>query len=111
MRFFIGILAIYVLLLSGISCKDSVSYTPDSVVTAIGDTQDGTHDHTEHSGDGCSPFCSCNCCSVNMVSINFFEIELGKTVAIDLPKLKFFQRTQHVSHYPSRIWQPPKFNA
>ena len=55
---FIGLIfAFLTLVLSSVPCSDGVNETANTIQT---------ENHSEHSGDGCSPFCTCACCGIDI---------------------------------------------
>lgn len=100
MKFLALILCFYISALVLMPCHDqahgcAVSYTELSAPDA----------HAGCNADQCSPFCTCSCCSVSVVS---------STTGFDLPAvtlpvktlLTFYKEYLPVSYIS--IWQPPK---
>jgi hypothetical protein len=65
-----------------------------------------TTNHQDAGFDGCSPFCSCACCSISVVSNNFQKIsfipqKIEASYLLNLPS--------KVLKISIAFWQPPKF--
>lgn len=74
MRLIALFFSIYVMALTAWPCADEASVDSRSVVHS----HEHSHEH-EDSGedDMCSPFCSCQCCQVNMqVPVAFFKVDI-----------------------------------
>lgn len=96
------LLAFYVLALTLEPCVDhEVSCT--GVQQSVQET--GTADHESDHKDLCSPFCTCNCCSVTM-EVASSLILAGTPVAFTT--LPYFFKSQPTSTFLSPVWEPPK---
>jgi hypothetical protein len=98
-----GLLAIYMLTLVFMPCKDTCDSQQHHVITTIESAQE----HHEAENDICSPFCTCNCCAsfvviANVVAITTFFPSIDKGFSIyDTP----FYSSIIADH-----WQPPKLS-
>ncbi|WDF70498.1 hypothetical protein PQ465_09020 [Sphingobacterium oryzagri] len=110
MKVLINMLMIYFLALFIVPCSDMESHASPSSPFPSAQEQHAADEHN-HRQDGCSPFCSCTCCSISMVSINLFNNLLESPMAINLPSPRVADILMAVGNRPSAIWQPPKHNA
>lgn len=67
--------------------------------------------HSDHRDDGCSPFCSCQCCSLKFEIVQLFENHVGKKVSFQLATSMYVLDAPAIDNYPNQIWQPPKYIA
>jgi len=98
-----GLLAIYMLALVFMPCKDSCDSEQHHAITTIQSAQE----HHEAENDICSPFCTCNCCSTSVV--------VSSAVAITTffpPADKDFPvyNAPFFSSITADHWQPPKLS-
>ncbi|MDM1071676.1 hypothetical protein HX001_04115 [Empedobacter brevis] len=105
MKILTYLIAVYIIILSVIPCKDieSVSNVGMQQIEASHTKENSSHK------DFCSPLCSCNCCQITISSIVFPQIittpkliEVFSSEKIQLRK-DFFQNKLYAD-----IWQPPK---
>src|SRR4051812_37686981 len=99
MRFPTLLLAFIVLCLSLIPCSDKICIDEKIGIEAHSDQA-----HSDHR-EGCTPFCTCSCCSTNIV----FSVEtiiISKIPELITQNLFFYQESK--SHFSHSIWQPPK---
>ena len=68
------IMSVYILSLNFMMCEDINEQDHKSKV-AITDALQGDHGHSD--SDLCSPFCICQCCQINIVSINFLAYKIS----------------------------------
>src|SRR3970040_664687 len=99
------ILSIYLTALSFLPCADlevnSVVHTSKEL-----SSYKENHSHNKEK-DLCSPFCSCNCCGVQILShfpINF-DFPLISTV---IKTKEPFYKSIFASNFFGSIWQPPQ---
>lgn len=95
------ILSLYVLVLISIpcvECHDEYALAKTEMAHAAG----GSH---HHEADHCSPFCTCNCCSMPVVYL-VTAIQLCCYVVHLQPYQEY--RTSKVSTPTFSIWQPPQ---
>jgi hypothetical protein len=96
------ILLLYVLVLTTVPCADRPFEGDGHHSGQCGSTSGDDHDHN---ASLCSPFCVCNCCGNQVVSI-------APTIVTDVLSLTgeqvYFYRTDFRSIPPRSIWQPPK---
>jgi hypothetical protein len=100
MRFLAHILVLVVLFLSLIPCSDKITI---DAITA-NDSHSG-HDHSEDHREECTPFCTCSCCSTNIVFLSE-TIVIAEVPQLFSQNLFFYQESK--SHFFHSIWQPPK---
>ena len=90
------ILTIITLASSSIPCSDGVNETANTIQT---------ENHSEHSGDGCSPFCTCACCGIAIpFEVLVFEDENFNTVIVSH---HFNHKDLFTQGYITSIWHPP----
>jgi hypothetical protein len=103
MKYWLRLIAIYVLVLTGSPCPAS-HCAAESEALATGQTHD-QHPDSEHLP--CTPFCHCTTCA---------GFTVPQAVAVDCPTellptisvaIFFYQPGQRPDVYPA-IWQPPK---
>ncbi|TYB71807.1 hypothetical protein ES677_10265 [Bizionia gelidisalsuginis] len=66
MKFFAIILSIYLTSLTCIPCSDVVVDTQDNTIASIAMADD--HSSSDHDVDLCSPFCTCQCCHIEIIT-------------------------------------------
>jgi hypothetical protein len=78
----------------------------DRKQTSISLQKEQTPQHQEE--DHCSPFCTCNCCAVPMIT----ESSHFDFICFNAIETKFysFETSDYSFHFAS-IWQPPKIAA
>lgn len=90
------ILAIITLASSSIPCSDGVNETANTIQT---------ENHSEHSGDGCSPFCTCACCGIAIpFEVLVFEDENVNAIIVSH---RFNHENLFTQGYITSIWHPP----
>ncbi len=95
-------LAFYVIALTLDPCVDNeVSCNSGGILVK----ETGTADHPSDHKDLCSPFCTCNCCSVTMEVASVLILPVTPVVYSTLP---YYFETHPVSSFPSPVWEPPK---
>ena len=66
------------------------------------------YSHSHDQMDLCSPFCTCNCCSVQVLThfpVNTIDFPIGnQVIKIALPTYKSI----FTSNFFGSIWQPPQ---
>jgi hypothetical protein len=100
MRFLAPFLAFVVLFLSLIPCSDEIGIDEKAGIETHAD-----HDHSGGHREECTPFCTCSCCSTNIVFSS--ETILIAEIPELLPSNLFFYQ-ESKSHFTHSIWQPPK---
>ena len=106
MRYFIYILAIYLVSLSSLPCADlEIGSSAHSVTQHQAEKKSHSHDKEN---DLCSPFCSCGCCGAHVLTYE-------KLVVITFQKWQPVIKKQlpsYTSNFNSefyfQIWQPPQ---
>lgn len=104
MRMYLSlILALILLGLSFVPCSDSI--------IALDDIQ---HEHADHSDEtheeGCSPFCTCECCSIFVEDYHFELTIYEASFLLDLvPRETFNHYSFDYSFvFSNCIWNPPR---
>ena len=96
------LLSFYIVLLTLAPCvdNDNDAVQPGHVTIS---TTHSPSDEIQH--DGCSPFCSCTCCSISSeILANYMELKDHS-----LPRFIPFNFTYtFLSSYRFSIWEPPK---
>lgn len=113
MKLALSILTIYFLVLSALPCRDAGDDMPSPILSALthldSRTSDHKHEKHEHQNDGCSPFCSCQCCSLKMETFQKFEAGIGRKVLFQLAAAPYEIDAPSIDNYPNQVWQPPKY--
>jgi hypothetical protein len=106
-KFFFFIMAIYMLLLPAVPCSDVHKNSIENKQTELAHNQG--HNHEQDAGDGCSPFCTCSCCSIAVIAHSFKPFEF-ETITTTFPIVAKFALCDiaFVSNFFGNIWQPPK---
>jgi hypothetical protein len=99
------LMSVYMLALSFFPCGD-VSECDVQRLVSISAASD--HQHHSHSGEQCTPFCTCSCCAVSVVlkQVSPFELRPFKHIS---PSYSFY-RPSHCEEISVGIWQPPKLS-
>ena len=100
-RIFTFLFAIYMVALTLAPCGDRDFPQPDSRVVTCQNDQTAQHSHE----DCCSPFCTCNCCSLPVMMVRQFTIVMVPTRPEELKTPPVIQRE---TGYSVVIWEPPK---
>lgn len=99
-------MAVYLVALSLLPCSDADDHCRD---TPAGVEQaDGPHDHAGDTGDGCSPLCSCGCCSISIIWFEYSSPGICPLLQQYTSKKVAMPADFIVSNYYGNIWQPPK---
>jgi len=104
MKLFTSFIALYMVLLSIAPCGDKLDRKV--VYNQLSSIPITDHNSEEsHPIEACTPFCSCNCCSISMLkSSNIFPTKINeehRDINIDYSNARL-PLTAH------SIWQPPK---
>lgn len=103
MKYLSLIMCFYVCLLLSFPCQDNGVHA--GVPGHMASEQTTHHDHDEGECHHCSPFCTCNCCHVQVITSLF--IISGAPANVIIPPIGILQeRISEGMHYA--IWQPPK---
>ncbi|NCU04002.1 MAG: hypothetical protein GXC73_08450 [Chitinophagaceae bacterium] len=103
MKFFTGILTIYILLLSMFPCPEDVLSFGKEITTAVVDQMPADDDCE----DECPPFCSCACCGVQMMrTCHCLHIKKPAQFAVYHPGMQ----TLSILDIYRPIWQPPQLS-
>ncbi|MFM1756942.1 MAG: hypothetical protein RL621_1929 [Bacteroidota bacterium] len=105
MKVFIFLMAINILVLSLVPCGDIHSDCSD--ITAKTELSQ-IHDHQQDTGDNCSIFCTCSCCSASIVTLDFKQVQLKKPTEFSITQKLSIRNFSLVSNFYGNIWQPPK---
>ncbi|MBX9851946.1 MAG: hypothetical protein K2X86_09325 [Cytophagaceae bacterium] len=104
MRFIVFFLVIITLSLSLIPCGDGADKTYIfALENAMPHSDSGDH-HGEHQ-DGCTPFCTCNCCASGAVFL-FNSYQIASPIFFASNNTPLDQ--SGISEFQYSIWQPPK---
>ena len=96
MKFLTLIFAVITLVLSTVPCSDGMIETADTFQT---------ENHSDHSDDGCTPFCTCACCGIAIpFEVLVFENE---QLNITLISHTFNYENLFTQGYANSIWHPP----
>ena len=90
------IFAFLILALSSVPCSDTVNETDNTVQT---------ENHSDHSDDGCTPFCTCACCGIAIpFEVLIFENE---NLNVTIISHTFKYKTEFTQGFITSIWHPP----
>lgn len=100
MKIFAIILSLTIFSMSLVPCADgAVSIHDDASVV--------DENHDQHEEDDCTPFCSCDCCSV---SVTVPQIPILPVVEVEQNYYFSFLYSFHYSFdYEQGVWRPPNF--
>ena len=99
MKFFAYFMALYILVLSVVPCSDVHNNCNDKKATT---ELTQNHDHQQDQDDNCSPFCTCACCSANVIALDFKPTQFSFSQKVAIRNFSF------ISNFYGNIWQPPK---
>jgi hypothetical protein len=97
------ILSFYVLVLTTVPCIDRPF---DKDIHQSGQAGNAAHNH-ENDTDQCSPFCVCNCCGSQVLSIE--TILISSILPLNKEHVFWYASTFKSNLFHS-IWQPPKIS-
>ena len=107
MKFYAAILSLLLLVLSGLPCADMGDNNgAQEISSSI--SENHTHGPKEKHVDMCSPFCSCNCCGLQILDLapsTSFDVVAVK-VGISTPETTY--KSNLASVFSGSIWQPPQ---
>ena len=96
MKFLTLIFAFLILALSSVPCSDKVNETDNTVQT---------ENHSDHSDDGCTPFCTCACCGIAIpFEVLVFEDKNVNTIMVSH---HFKYENLFTQDFITSIWHPP----
>lgn len=101
-KIFVIILSVYFLGLSFIPCEDAVIEN-NSLEEQLAHYQD--QDTDNHHTDLCSPFCSCQCCHVNVAEIGVYPYKIITPQISKIVNTRLVTSKQEVNY---SILQPPR---
>jgi hypothetical protein len=102
MKFFAVILSLYVLVLTAMPCIDIPNERNLQKTELSKDLQDN---HQHNDADGCSPFCTCNCCATSFI----FEGYQPQYNCFASPEKQYsYSPCEEFTSPLANIWQPPK---
>jgi hypothetical protein len=101
MKVFTFIFSLYILVLIAIPCVDRPF---ENTLHPTEHAGQASHDHGAGS-DHCSPFCDCNCCGMQVLSME--AIVLPEVVSVT-GKVVFWYPTRFISEPHRSIWLPPE---
>lgn len=91
--------------MSSMTCEDSIDSTM-SLNQSFDHFDNQSHNHSHETKDNCSPFCTCQCCGISIISIttnNIFE-EINN-VSSNTIILKY--TSLYKFNYQKGVWNPP----
>jgi len=103
MKWFVYLFSLYLLTLSGFTCKADSDCCKDEITEQITGTGHHDDDHKAHSV--CVPFLACGAC--NSVLPNQMSVELPLT-SITILKAPFHYIDVAWTNDPGSVWQPPQ---
>lgn len=100
------ILSVYLIVLSSLPCADTlVSDATTPATEKVSQIDDQSH---EKGSDLCPPFCSCNCCAVQILSTTpVISFSFNKPTLLIKKPLSSYHSILTSNFYGS-IWQPPQ---
>lgn len=102
MKFLTWFVSVLIVVVMCTPCMDSAAAVP--MQSASFQTSSPTQDHTAFK-DGCSPFCTCACCSVPTFVQN-------TSISVEVPQQTLAEYTQKsfgkAIGAEISVWQPPK---
>lgn len=104
MKWLSVILSMYIFSLFVYPCEDVCGAGDHTTKTE----QNSSHPDKDHHSDeckGCSPFCVCNCCQVQVLTEYSPMPVLFNTIPTILNSVTSFQITDAI---PCKVWEPPK---
>lgn len=66
-----------------------------------------TNDHKEHSGEVCTPFCSCACCASHFISK---DLQSPLKIVTAINTVFTVHKVSKISSAIIPIWQPPQIS-
>jgi hypothetical protein len=102
MRYFASLLALVMLTMSILPCRDNPGTEPAATHSLA--SQQDQHQHEDHK-DICSPLCSCACCATS--SITVAPIEFSPQLVHHHPDACGF-RSGSLRQMAIPVWQPPQ---
>lgn len=101
------IFIVYLVLLLTQPCQDMVSMVDDRGQAAEVSSIDNTPPN-DPTGDACSPFCICSCCSISVADRAVTMTRTGHIVILDSAHTPGEYTSPDTVAYQNSIWQPPK---
>lgn len=105
MKWITVILSLYIFALSVYPCGDACASDIETYYEHMTDTHEHSHSNEDGEEDDCSPFCSCDCCSIPLW-------EEYPVVVLPEPLSFFTLHTFHfkgeISQFENRHWSPPR---
>lgn len=104
MRILCFILSLYVLFLVSAPCCSEDNCDDEMKTEYVGNH---SQDHEDNDSDTCSPFFTCGTCSgfvSTRTGVDFKEVTFVKD------KIVYVYKSQFVSDFFAKIWQPPKIS-
>lgn len=97
----------YVLFLSVQPCEDVIAQF-DSQGHSITASAHFDAPSDSETGDNCSPFCICSCCSIPVASMRLSVVSPTENSGILDPSLSVDYDSPYKRNSSTDIWQPPK---
>lgn len=102
MKWFVYLFTLYLLTLSGLTCKADSDCCKDEMAEQ---TSTGHHDDDHKTHSACVPFLACGAC--NSILQGEISVELLKK-AVKLERAYFHYHESAWTNAPGSIWQPPQ---
>lgn len=106
MRPAVFIAIVYIVFLLTQPCADVFAMHAERETRPV--MQAVTLDECEESGETCSPFCVCSCCSVPASYQHFSVSKETQTMMAVSPTSNFDYTNPFTASFNASVWQPPK---
>jgi hypothetical protein len=101
------LLSIYLIILSCMPCADTKEDVHEYSFLEVENTKHEEHSHDQHN-DLCSPFCTCNCCSSQILVYSDIQSLFFPLQFEEIKMISSFYKTIFTSNFYGSIWQPPQ---
>jgi hypothetical protein len=102
MKWFVYLFSLYLLTLSGFTCKADSDCCKDELIEQTGT---GHHDDDHKTHSACVPFLACGAC--NSILLNQLSVKLPARNTT-IPKAPFYYLETAWTNALGSIWQPPQ---
>lgn len=102
MKWFVYLFSLYILALSGFTCKAGSDCCKEEIVQQPGNDHSGDN-HESHSA--CVPFLACGACNSILAPKLYAPLPFALIAA---PKISFHYGEASWTNPPGSIWQPPQ---
>lgn len=112
MKFLTILFSIYIMLVSCLPCTDgNENIGCDAIVSVDSNDSDfNSHSsHEHHHEDTCPPFCICNCCGAQILTLNKIEFFEFPFFSVLYQEKVIFYILNYSNSLAKTIWQPPQF--